>query len=392
MSKTFAQNIKTVQLRPLDEKRFSAIVPLGTVLELSFDDLDADNKEYQYKIEHMTFDWKPSALTSSQYINGFEQNYFNDISNSFNTLQNYTHYSIQIPNQSTQITKTGNYLISVLDEDDNVIFSRKFVLFENRTTVGVSVQRSRNAKTNNEQQTVQFLVNHPGLQINNPNQEINVIVLQNNNWNTKITSLKPNFFKTNQLIYRHINASNFEGGNEFLNLDSKNIRNTSLNIGKVEQKEIFHNYLYVDEPRAKKLYTYNPDINGQFVVRTLDSNDAKTEADYAMMHFALEKLEPYKNKDVYVYGAFNDFKLLDENKMIYNKREGLYEVSFPLKQGFYNYNFVTLDTNGKVNLTEIDGSFFQTENQYTVIVYHKPFGEIYHKVIGVGNGFFDQNR
>ena len=265
-------------------------------------------------------------------------------------------------------------------------------MFENRTTVGVSVQRSRNAKTNNKQQTVQFLVNHPGLQINNPNQEINVVVLQNNNWNTKITNLKPNFFKPNQLIYRHTNASNFDGGNEFLNLDSKNIRNTSLNIGKVEQKEIFHNYLYVDEPRAEKLYTYNPDINGQFVVRTLEANDANTEADYAMMHFTLNVDEPFLDKNVYVYGGFNNFEIDENTKMEYDFNDNSYKGNFLLKQGFYNYTFATLDKNNNTNTNEINGTFFETENQYTIIAYYKPFGSLYDRVIGIGTGYFDQNR
>ncbi|MCH3881138.1 MULTISPECIES: type IX secretion system plug protein [Tenacibaculum] len=387
-----SQNIKTIQLRPLAENQFSAIVPLGSVLELSFDDLDADSKEYQYKIKHMTPDWEPSNLISNQYINGFEQNYISNVSNSFNTLQNYSHYSVQIPNQSTQITKSGNYLLSVLDEYDEILFTRKFVLYENATTVGVAVYRSRDTKTINEQQTIQFSINYPGLRINNPSQEISVSLIQNNNWNTAINNLQPQFLRQNQLLYKYTRETNFWGGNEYLHFDNKYIRNTSLNIAKTEQKEIFHNYLYIDEPRAENIYTYNPDINGQFVVRTLDGKDSETEADYAMLHFALEATEPYKNKDVYVFGAFNNFELNAKNKMTYNKEGKFYEAEIPLKQGFYNYSYATINENGVVNLSEIDGSFYQTENEYTVIVYYKPFGEIYHRVIGVGTGFFDQNR
>lgn len=387
-----AQDIKTIQLRPLGQNQFSAIVPLGTVLELSFDDLEADSKEYQYRIEHMTPNWEVSNLIANQYINGFNENYISNVSNSFNTLQSYSHYSLQIPNQSTIITKSGNYLLSVLDEDDEVVFTRKFVLYENSATVGVAVYRSRDTKTLNEQQTVQFSINHPRIQINNPSQEISVTLLQNDNWNTAITNLQPQFLSPNRLMYKYTRRSNFWGGNEFLHFDNKYIRNTNLNIAKVEQKEIFHNYLYIDEPRAEKLYTYNPDINGQFVIRTLDGQTAETEADYAMIHFALDAFEPYKNKEVYVYGVFNNFELNEKNKMSYNKENNFYEVDILLKQGFYNYNYATIDTNGNLDLNGIDGSFFQTENEYTVVVYYKPFGEIYHRVIGVGNGFFDQNR
>ncbi|MFT7901294.1 DUF5103 domain-containing protein [Tenacibaculum ascidiaceicola] len=394
---TFAQNIKTIQLRPKNNPNFYApITRLGDVLKLSFDDLDADSKQYQYKIEHMTHDWKPSSMTSNQYIEGFEQNEIINFTNSFNTLQPYTHYSVEIPNQNTIITKSGNYLISVIDENYEVVFTRRCVFYEDITTVGVAAFRSRNAATTNQQQTVQFSVNHPGLQINTPSQEINVALFQNHNWNTAITNLQPIFIKPQQLLYNHTIKTNFWGGNEFLNFDTKFIRNSSLNVARVERKNLYHSYLYTDEPRTDKIYTYNPDINGQFVVRTtergvVDDRD-NTEADYSLVHFSLEAFEPYENKDVYVYGAFNNYELSEENKMVYDSSQRIYKATLPFKQGFYNYSYVTLDSNKNINLHEIDGSFYQTENEYTVIVYYKPFGEIYDRVIGVGYGFFNQNR
>ncbi|CAM1349152.1 DUF5103 domain-containing protein [Tenacibaculum insulae] len=388
-----SQNIKTIQLRPKHNvHQFAAIVKLGTVLELSFDDLEADNKEYQYKITHMTHDWKPSNLTSNQYIDGFDENEILNVTNSFNTLQPYTHYSVEIPNQNTIITKSGNYLISVLNEDYNVIFSRRCVFYEDITTVGIAVFRSRNTKSNNQKQTVQFTVNHPDLNINNANQEINVTLFQNHNWNTAINNIQPQFIKPNQLIYNHTLKTDFWGGNEFLNFDSKHIRSTSLNIAKTDRKEIFHNYLYTNEQRAYKTYTYNPDINGQFLIRNLETTDSNTEADYSMVHFSLDAFEPFYNKDVFVYGAFNNYQLSDKNKMKYNSKNEIYEAAIKFKQGFYNYSYVTLNKNNTINLNEIDGSFYQTENEYTAIIYYKPFGETYDRVIGVGNGYFNQNR
>lgn len=384
-----SQNIKSIQLRPLQENNFIPIVPLGTLLELSFDDLDADSKEYQYKIEHKTANWQPSNLLASQYIDGFDQNYINTARNSFNTLQNYTHYSVQIPNINTVITKSGNYLLSVLDEDENLLFTRKFVFFENEVTVGVLVERSRNAKTVNTQQTVQFSVNHPGLQINNPAQEIKVVILKNNNWNENITNLTPTFYKPNQLLYTYTNKTNFWGGSEYSNFDSKFVRNTSMNIVKVERKEVFHHYLYPENYNRAKNYTYNPDINGQFVIRTLEAEDPTTEADYAMMHFSFFSNKPFI-EDVYIYGAFNDFTTSQANKMWYNEEQRTYQGNLLLKQGFYNYTYATIGDDGFMK--SINGTFFQTENEYTVLVYYKPFGSFFERVIGVGTGFFNQNQ
>jgi hypothetical protein len=385
-----SQNIKSIQLRPLQENNFSSIVPLGTQLELSFDDLDADSKEYQYKIEHMTHDWQSSRLSSSQYIDGFDQNTILNVNNSFNTFQNYTHYSVKIPNINTVITKSGNYLLSVLNYDDEVIFTRRFVLYESKTTIGVTVERSRYTKTLNTQQTIQFSVNHPNIRVNNPRQEIHVVVLKNKNWNEMISELQPTFFKPNQLLYTYTNKTNFWGGNEYLNFDNKYIRNSSLNVVRVVKKDIFHHYLYPYTYNEAKKYTYNPDINGQFVIRTLEANDSKTEADYAMMHFSLLTDEPFLDKDVFIYGAFNDFNITDENKMQYDVKEKSYKVNILLKQGFYNYTFATLQSDGSVNTHDINGSFYETENEYTVIVYYKPLGSFYERVIGIGTGVFNQ--
>ena len=387
-----AQNIKTIQLRSLQENNFSAIVPLGTALVLSFDDLDADSKEYQYKIEHMTHDWQKSRLLSSQYINGFDQNYINNVTNSFNTFQSYSHFEVKIPNVNTVITKSGNYLLSVIDASNEVVFTRRFVLYEDLTTIGVSVVRSRNTKTVNTQQTIQFSVNHPNIQINNPGLEINVAIIKNNNWNETISNLQPTFFKPNQLLYTYTNKTNFWGDNEYLNFDSKIIRNKSLNIVKITKDDVFNHYLYPYVYNEFLEYTYNPDINGQFVIRTLEGNNNDTEADYALMHFTLQVDEMFTEKEVYVYGAFNDFSISDTNRMYFNPNTNTYNASILLKQGFYNYTYATIGADGLVNTHQINGSFFETENQYTVITYYKPFGSLYDRVIGVGSGFFNQNR
>ena len=388
----FAQNIKSIQLRPLQENNYSSIVPLGTVLELSFDDLDADSKDYNYRIEHMTHDWQKSRLLSSQYIDGFDENSILDVTNSFNTFQNYTHYAVKIPNVNSVITKSGNYLISVIDDYDEVVFSRKLVLYESVTTVGVNVSRSRNTKNINTQQTVEFTVNHPGLRINNPSQEINVVLLKNENWNEQITGLQPTFFQQNQLQYTYANKTNFWGGNEYLNFDSKFIRNKSINVVQIEMKDIFHHYLYPYTYKEDINYRYNPDINGQFVIRTLDASNPNTEADYAMMHFTLYADDPFVNKEVYVYGAFNNFEITEENKLFYNYEDKSYQGQILLKQGFYNYTFATVDEDENVDTHQINGTFFQTENEYTVLVYYKAFGGLYDRVVGIGTGFFNQSR
>jgi len=239
---TEPKHIKTVQITSNSESSNTIFIPIRKSFTLSFDDLEADQKEYYYKIELMTHDWKPSKLQSNQYIIGFNSNVILNVENSFNTFQNYSHYSINFPNRNTRITKSGNYKISILNSYDDVIFTRRITLYEEVTPVGVRVTRSRNTKTLDTQQTVNFTVNYSTLNINNPQQEIHVVVMQNQNWETAITNLQPTFFKKNQLVYNQILKSNFWGGNEYLFFDNKTIQNTSLNIIRTERKDVYYNY------------------------------------------------------------------------------------------------------------------------------------------------------
>ena len=381
-----AEYIKTVVLRSESANSFAPIFKLGEPFSLSFDDVQGDEKEYHYKIEHFDYDWSKSKISPNEFVIGFNQNRIRDYENSFNTLQYYTHYNISFPNEKTQIVLSGNYLISVLNEFDEVVFSRKFVVVNPKAEVGVTIHRTRSIETITEKQTVQFVVNHANLVINNPSQEIKVVVMQNNNWNTALVNLPPQYFKSGQLVYKYDKETSFWGGNEFLNFDNKIIRNTSLNIRNIYLgDDIFYTHLFTNEERSKVPYTYFPDINGNFVVRNLEGENPNIDADYTWIHFYLKTENILTDKDIYVYGNFNNWQISTENKMKFNNRTKLYELPILLKQGFYNYKYVTVDQRNNLNDYEIDGSFYQTENEYTVLVYYRKMGARYDEVIGIGN-------
>lgn len=385
-----ADYIKTVVLKSKLSNSFTPIFRLGEPFSLSFDDVEADEKDYHYKIEHFDYDWNKSQVSQNEYVIGFNENRIRDYENSFNTLQYYTHYTISFPNEKTQIILSGNYLISVLNEYDEVVFSRKFVVVNPKTEVGVTIHRSRSIETITEKQAVQFVVNLTNLAINNPSQEIKVVVMQNHNWNTAIVNLSPQYFKTGQLVYKYDKETSFWGGNEFLNFDNKIIRNTSLNISNIYLgADIFYTHLFTNEDRSKLPYTYFPDINGNFVVRNLEGENSSIDADYTWVHFSLKTENKFTDKDIYVYGNFNNWQISSENKMKFNNRTGLYELPILLKQGFYNYKYVMVDHKNNLNDYEIDGSFYQTENEYTVLVYYRKMGARYDEVIGIGSAYSD---
>jgi len=382
-----AAHIKTIIFKPVITNAHAPILKLGEKIKLSFDDLNANEHYYTYKIEHCTFNWTPSNLVESEFINGYAEDRIRNYENSFNTLQPYTNYTLTIPNENTKIKISGNYILSVLNEDEKVVFKRRFVVYTPKVTVGVAIYRSRDIAIIQKKQSVEFSINYSNFRINNPSKEIMPVILQNNNWQTAIIGLKPQFYRRNQLLYKYNKETSFWAGNEFLHFDSKDIRHTTLNIANVVLgNELYHTHLYINEGRIGLPYTLFPDINGNFIIRTLNGINNHTDADYSWVHFSLKSSENLTDKNIYVQGNFNNWQLTNTNKLYYNKDSGLYEATLLIKQGFYNYQYVTQTKNGKISNHEIDGSHHQTENDYTVLVYYKKFGSRYTQVIGVGFG------
>ncbi len=378
--------IKTVILQPSKSDSYVPIMRLGESFILSFDDLEADQKYYYYKIQHFDFNWQPSGLSEREYIKGYDGDRIRSDENSFNTLQFYTHYSISFPNRSTQLLLSGNYMISILNENEEVVFTRRLVLYESLVDVGVSVHRSREIAAIDTKQNVQFVINHPNMLINNPKIEIKTVLMQNNNWQTAIYNLVPQFYRGSQLLYKYLDVTNFWAGNEFLYFDSKAVRFSNVYIRRVDSgPELYHTILYTNDERIDKPYGISPDINGNFVVRNVDGlGDSNIEADYTWVFFSLNTLEDLRGKRVFVNGNYNNWRNDTMNELFYNEETGLYEAQILIKQGFYNYQFVTLDNAGNFSNHDIDGSFYQTENDYTILVYYRKIGDRYDSVIGIG--------
>lgn len=382
-----AEYIKTVIFRSNVTNTYTPIIKLGEELKLVFDDLNADERNYYYKIEHCNFDWTPSNLSTIEFINGFPEDRIRDIQNSFNTYLPYTNYQLKIPNRNTKLKVSGNYILSIQNDESEIVLKRKFIVYEPKVAVAVTAHKSRDISKIDTHQTVHFTINNASFRINNPGEEIMPVILQNNNWQNAISGLKPQFYRGNQLIYNYNSETNYWAGNEFLYFDTKAIRESNLYIARSELGEdIYNTYLYTNEERIDLPYTLFPDINGNFDINTNFGDEPNIDADYTWVHFSLESLENLRGKEVYVSGNFNNWKLNHLNKMEYNQQLGLYQATILMKQGFYNYQYLTKDLNNNLSNHDIDGSHYQTENDYTVIVYYHPFGSRYTRVIGVGFG------
>ena len=207
---------------------------------------------------------------------------------------------------------------------------------------------------------------------------------KNNNLKTAISGLKPQYTIGNELIYKYNTETTFWGGNEYLYFENKDVRASNIGVQFIDLKEIYHGYLFTGISRKNSPYTYNPDINGNFEITAIDRTDVDVEADYTMIHFSLLHDE-LKGKDIHVYGNFNAFAIEEFTKMEFNPESKHYECLLKLKQGFYNYKYVAVDkTTGALDEGAISGDFWQTENNYKVMVYYRDLGARFDRLIGFG--------
>ena len=377
--------IKTINFKGNTPESQLPVLKLGDNLVLEFDALNGDEADFYYKIEHFNYDWTRSDLVKSEYLRGFDNQRIRDYENSFNTYQIYSHYLLQIPNEQTRgLLVSGNYMIKIFNDDDELVFSRKFMIYENRVPVGVAIKRSRDVRSIQEKQSVDIIVSSNAMNFNNPKRTVNTLLIQNNNLNNTISDLKPQYTIGQQLIYKYDTESSFWAGNEFLFIETKDLRSATLGTKYIDLKELYHNYLYTDIIRADRSYTYNPDINGNFLITAIDTDDPSIEADYAWVHFSLQHKQLFDDKSIHVYGNFNNYAIDENTKMYFDERSGFYHAPLLLKQGFYNYKYVIIDSDGKIDEGAISGNFYQTENNYKVLVYYKDLGARYDKIIGFG--------
>ena len=355
---------------------------------ISFDVLSGIEYDLYYIIEHCDYNWEKSKLLKSEYIEGFDDVKITNYTSSFNTYQIYTNYNITFPNSNTSVKKSGNYIIRIFDEYGEELFNRKFIIYENLSSVKVDIKRSKELKNINEKQIVNFEVNPNNIRFNNPDKNVKTLVFKNSNIDSPITNVKPQYKIGNKLIYKYDKELSFWGGNEYLYFDNKNIRITNVKIKGYNLKEIYENYLFNDYPRFNRKYTYNPDINGGFLINASNSGNSNNEADYANIYFTLENYNNYLNndQDIYIVGDFNNYSTDKVYKMQFNENKNQFEAVLKLKQGFYNYKYLIDNEIYENDNKSVGGNFDETENVYSVLVYYRDYGERYDRIVGFGKG------
>jgi hypothetical protein len=350
---------------------------------VSFDDLDADIKNYYYTIVHCNSDWTASDLMESEYISGFTNEAITDHDFSFNTIQKYTHYTFNFPDDNLKPILSGNYVFKIFEEGGETIAYKRFMILENKLTIEAQVRRATLANDRNTKHEIDFIIKHPNLVVADPFADIKVTIKQNNKEDNAITGLTPIFVKNNELVYDYEDDNTFLGNNEFRHFDIKSLRFQSDRIKEITYDSNYnHVYLFNDRKRPFDRYSIEPDINGKFLIKSQEGWKTAIEADYAFVHFTLP-VDQVSYGDLYVIGGFSDWQLKDEFRLRYNAKQRRYEGNIYIKQGYYNYHYALNDTITKrVDISFIEGTHYQTRNDYYVYVYYRAIGDRYDRFVG----------
>jgi len=385
--KIHSSTVYTAVLRPFNNPLGLPIIKLNGPerLLLEFDDLGPEFTNFQYTLMHCTHDWKPSNLQKQEYILGLQEHYISEHEFSINTWVPYTNYRLTIPNNNIRITKSGNYVLLVYQNDNpkDLILTRRFMVFEEFVSISGSILRATQLDEMHTHQQLNFTINHPGYEIPDPFLDLHVSVIQNGRWDNALLDLKPKFLRNGQLDYNFEGENSFPGGNEFRNFDTKQLTELTLNIRKTTLEDMWLVFLIPEIPRNAARYSFMEDINGRFVVRRLNSTRPQSEADYAWVDFFLST-PAYQDKEVYVFGQLSDWLIKPDFKLTYDENTRAYRGKILLKQGFYNYQYVLFNPhNRQVDESAIEGSFWETTNEYRVFVYHRELGIRYDRLVGM---------
>ncbi len=380
--------IKTLQVKQEGHIISDPIIELNgeDLIEINFDAMDHNYNRFAYSIIHCDADWKQSSLSPIEYMDGFQGLTIEDFANSITTTTQYTNYRLLLPNDDIQLKVSGNYVVQVYKEGqpDIILLTACFSIVEPLVSISTTVSGNTMIDVNREHQQVSFSINHRNLPITYPQTDLKIFVLQNNRKDNLITNLKPTTILDGQLVYDHNRDLIFEAGNEYRRIEFLSNKYNGMGVQDIQyHNPYYHIQLIPDHVRNNVSYQYDQDQNGHFFIRCSNCNDPDTEADYYIVHFALLS-DPLPDGIMYLNGDIYNNVLGEDSKMGYNFDTGCYEKSVLLKQGIYNYQYLFVpntETKGQTGI--IEGNFYQTENQYTILVYFRPMGSRYDRLIGI---------
>lgn len=390
--KVYMPNIATAQLYQYGNQRALPVYNLTGAdrLQLEFDDLDANFKNYYYTYQLCDYNWKPVNLSAFDYIKGFTQNRLTTYRYSSIAYTRYTHYQAILPEKNSVPSKSGNYILKVYLNGDTaqLAFTKRLLVVQAKASINASVVQLLGAQNFTTYQKVRFTITTADINAFSAAQQLKVVVLQNNRWDNMQKDIAPTFVRGNVLDYSNEKIAQFPGGKEWRWLDLRSFRLQSERIDHADYgKKTTDLYVRTDVDRSAQRYVYFADFNGRYNIMTFETINPFWQGDYATVHFSYAPPEgkPFDKKDIYLSSQFTNYELSDKYKMRYNETNGLYEANVFMKQGYYSYTYTLVDEKGVADKTNmLEGNYWETENDYTILVYYKGFTDRSDQLIGVG--------
>jgi hypothetical protein len=390
---TYSSLIGSPQLYMAGNQLAYPIIRLNSTdqMELHFDDLDGNVKDYYYTFVLCNEDWTPADVSVFDYIKGFSQIRIDNYHLSSVALTRYTHFQAVLPDPNCTPVHSGNYLLKVYTDGDtsHLAFTRRFLVTDAKVTIQSQLLEPQNFEIQHTHQHIQLRLNTSAINPPNPLDQIKVVVLQNYRWDNCVRGIKPTYNISNSMEYNNPDDVNLEGGNEWRAVDIQSLRFQSdrvqnANYGK-NSTDIF---LKPDPDRSQADFRFYKDMNGYFAVLTTESYNPLWQTDYATVYFSFVPRgnSPFPDKDVYLLGKFTGGGLNDSSRMVFNPDHGRYERSFLMKQGYYSYSYVTVDKGDaalKASFGLTEGNHEETENDYMILVYYRPLGSLADELVGI---------
>ena len=362
------------------------------LLELHFDDMDADIKNYYYSYQLCNADWSPAGLQTYDYTKGFQSNRISTYRNSSIAQTRYIHYQAMIPDRNSVPSRSGNYLLRVFLNDDtsHIVFTKRFLVVEYKTNIAAQVLQPFNGQIFTTHQRVQVGVSTASGQVNTFSpQDLKVVIVQNNIWSHALLNDRPTIFRGNYYEYSDELTTTFPAGLEWRWIDLRSLRLMSDRMRRIaDSAKETHVFVRPDSERGSQLYVHYQDLNGIYTVENRDWDNPYWQSEYAHVHFSFfpPANRPYEGKSVYIYGELTNYATDENSKLIFNEERGAYEKTLLLKQGYYNYSYVSVNDRpdpGNPNAFEnTEGNYWGTENGYMVLVYFRHFGARSDELIG----------
>lgn len=384
----YSDNIKTVEMYRLGWKLSNPIINLNSEeqLNFSFDDLNNEPVQYYYTIIHCDRNWRKSKLSQQEYLSSFTDFQLTDYEHSSNTNIRYINYLLTLPNNDVPIVLSGNYVLVIFDknEPDEPLITWRFYVVEPQLGIKARIRRATHDLAKSENQEVDFVINHSNFPIQNPHSDLKVVVSQNNRTDNAITDLKPLFISNGILEYDYNVENIFKGENEFRAFEIRNVKYAGEGVESISlHPPFYHATLLPHFPRLQNQYNYYKEMNGNFFIEAFGRNYPDIEADYMFVHFNLQVKQPLLGGGIYVYGKLSNWQCTKQYEMKYNFERQQYELTLLLKQGYYNFTYAYKDHQStEIKSYNLEGSHYQTENDYYIYVYHGRLTDRYDRLVG----------